>query len=164
MRVLLRPSTHTYRRLVLSALHVFHDPPLCTRFGIGYRQQLFSTVCESCAYPKEIRWTEHSQCAYCCVSGSANYFVTLTFKPMVESYFLPDSYGYCPNNSALDAGRATHQRCWRYDWVLEFDIVGLFGSISNDLLMKAVSKYTDCTWVLLYVERWLNCTCADARR
>jgi RNA-directed DNA polymerase len=31
-----------------------------------------------------------------------------------------------------------------------------FDSIPHDLLLKAVRKHTDCTWVLLYVERWLK--------
>jgi hypothetical protein len=40
--------------------------------------------------------------------------------------FMPDSYGYRPNKSALDAIGVTRERCWKYDWVLEFDIRGLF--------------------------------------
>ena len=30
--------------------------------------------------------------------------------------------GYRPNRSALDAVGVTRERCWKYDWVLEFDI------------------------------------------
>ena len=74
----------------------------------------------------------------------------------MEPVFLPDSYGYRPGKSALDAVGVTRQRCWRYDWVLEFDIVGLFDNISHELLMKAVRKHIDNRWVLLYVERWLK--------
>lgn len=47
-------------------------------------------------------------------------------------------------------------RCWRYDWVLEFDIKGLFDNIDHGLLMKAVRKHTECQWVILYIERWLT--------
>lgn len=86
----------------------------------------------------------------------AQTIVTLIFEPMVEPHFLPDSYGYRPNKSALEAVGITRQRCWQYDWVLEFDIVGLFDNIPRDLLMKAVQKHTDCAWVLLYLERWLT--------
>jgi RNA-directed DNA polymerase len=82
--------------------------------------------------------------------------VKLTFDPLVESCFLPDSYGYRPNKSALDAVGVTRQRCWRYDWVLEFDIKGLFDNIEHDLLMKAVRKHTDNPWVIVYIERWLK--------
>jgi RNA-directed DNA polymerase len=81
--------------------------------------------------------------------------VKLTFEPLVEALFHPDSYGYRPGRSAHDALAQTRQRCWRYDWVWEFDIKGLFDNIPHDLLMKAVRKHTDNPWVLLYIERWL---------
>ena len=50
----------------------------------------------------------------------------------------------------------TRERCWRYDWVLEFDIKGLFDNIDHDLLLRAVHKHTQCKWVRLYIERWLK--------
>lgn len=80
----------------------------------------------------------------------------LVFEPTVEPHFLKDSYGYRPNKSALDAVGITRQRCWEYDWVLEYDIRGLFDNISHELLMKAVKKHTDNKWVILYIERWLK--------
>ncbi|MBW1979346.1 MAG: group II intron reverse transcriptase/maturase, partial [Deltaproteobacteria bacterium] len=48
------------------------------------------------------------------------------------------------------------KRCWRYDWVVEFDIKGLFDHIDHDLLMKALRHHCKERWVLLYVERWLK--------
>ncbi len=78
------------------------------------------------------------------------------FEPRVEPYFLPDSYGYRPGRSAIDAVAVTRKRCWRYDWVLEFDIKGLFDNIDHDLLLRAVRKHTDEKWVILYIERWLK--------
>lgn len=86
----------------------------------------------------------------------AQMVVKLEFEPGVEPYFLGDSYGYRPNKSARDAVGVTRQRCWRYDWVLEFDIKGLFDNIPHDLLLKAVHKHTDMSWVGLYIERWLK--------
>ena len=86
----------------------------------------------------------------------AQMVVKLTFEPLVEPIFHPDSYGYRPGRSAHDALAQTRQRCWRYDWVLEFDIKGLFDNIDHALLMKAVRKHTDTPWVLLYIERWLK--------
>jgi len=80
----------------------------------------------------------------------------LMFEPCVEPYFLPDSYGYRPNKSALDAIGVTRQRCWQYSWLLEYDIRGLFDNLNHQLLMKAVRKHTDNKWVLLYIERWLT--------
>jgi len=76
-------------------------------------------------------------------------------EPIVEPCFLDDSYGYRPGKSAHDALAVTRKRCWQYDWVLEFDIRGLFDNIDHELLLRAVRKHTDCRWVLLYIERWL---------
>src|SRR5919205_745673 len=56
----------------------------------------------------------------------AQMVVKIYFEPKVEPYFHPDSYGYRPEKSAADALAITRQRCWRYNWVLEFDIKGLF--------------------------------------
>ena len=76
-------------------------------------------------------------------------------EPRIEPYFHKDSYGYRPGKSAVDAIGVTRERCWRYDWVLEFDVKGLFDNLRHDLLLKALRKHTDCPWVILYVERWL---------
>ena len=82
--------------------------------------------------------------------------VKLVIEPTLEQVFLPDSYGYRPGKSALDAVGVTRKRCWQYDWVLEFDIKGLFDNIPHPLLMKAVRKHVQDKWVLLYIERWLK--------
>jgi len=86
----------------------------------------------------------------------AQMVVKLVFEPIVEPHFYPDSYGYRPNKSALDAVGVTRQRCWQYDWCLEFDIKGLFDNIDHELLLKAVRKHTNIKWVTLYIERWLK--------
>ena len=77
-------------------------------------------------------------------------------EPVLEPNFHQDSYGYRPGKSAIQAVEVTRRRCWKYDWVLEFDIKGLFDNIDHDLLMRAVRKHTDCKWMLLYIERWLK--------
>ena len=69
---------------------------------------------------------------------------------------MPDSYGYRPNKSALDAIGVTRERCWKYDWVPKFDIRGLFDNIDHTLLLRAVRKHVKCEWALLYIERWLT--------
>ena len=86
----------------------------------------------------------------------AQMIVKLVFEPKVEPHFLQDSYGYRPNKSALDAIGITRQRCWKYNWILEFDIKGLFDNIEHELLMKTVRRHTDNKWVILYIERWLK--------
>lgn len=82
--------------------------------------------------------------------------VKKVIEPGLESCFLPDSYGYRPGKSALDAVGVTRERCWQYDWVLEFDIKGLFDNIDHVLLLKALQKHVECEWAMLYVERWLK--------
>jgi RNA-directed DNA polymerase len=74
----------------------------------------------------------------------------------VEPMFHPDSYGYRPDKSALDAVGQARQRCWRNDWVVDLDIKGFFDNIDHGLLMRALRKHTDSRWVLLYVKRWLK--------
>jgi len=82
-------------------------------------------------------------------------------EPKLEPYFHPDSYGYRPEKSAIEALGVTRQRCWRYSWVLDLDIKGFFDNIDHKLLMRAVRKHTDCRWVLLYIERWLKAPAQD---
>lgn len=76
-------------------------------------------------------------------------------EPSLEPHFYKDSYGYRPGKSAHQALEATRKRCWKYDWVLEFDIKGLFDNIDHELLLKAVKFHTDCPWIILYIKRWL---------
>ena len=73
----------------------------------------------------------------------------------VEPVFHPDSYGYRPHRSALDAVGACQQRCWEYNWVIDLDIRKFFDSVRWDLVLKAVEAHTDARWVVLYVKRWL---------
>ena len=40
----------------------------------------------------------------------------MTLEPEVEKIFRPDSCGYRPGKSALDAAGACRERCWRTDW------------------------------------------------
>lgn len=77
-------------------------------------------------------------------------------EPELEKHFHPDSYGYRPGKSALDAVGTARKRCWEHDLVLDLDIRAFFDSISHELLLRAVRKHTDCAWVLLYIERWLK--------
>jgi hypothetical protein len=59
-------------------------------------------------------------------------------EPELDQIFRPDSYGYRPGKSALDAVGITRQRCWKYDWVLELSnrnslIKSLFWNFSGDV-------------------------------
>ena len=95
-----------------------------------------------------------------CVPTVADRVAQMVVKQMIEpdldAVFLADSYGYRPGRSALDAVGVTRKRCWEYDWVLEFDIKGLFDNIDHTLLLRAVRKHVTCPWAVLYIERWLT--------
>ena len=61
--------------------------------------------------------------------------VKIYLEPEVEPQFHPDSYGYRPRKSAIDALTATRQRCWRYDWVIDLDVRGFFDNLDHSLVM-----------------------------
>ena len=84
--------------------------------------------------------------------------VRMYLERKVEPIFHPDSYGYRPGKSALDAVAACRQRCWRADWVIDMDIRAFFDTVPWDLVLKAVAHHIgpDQKWVLLYVQRWLQ--------
>ena len=60
----------------------------------------------------------------------AQMVVKLKLEPKLEPHFIEDSYGYRPNRSAVNAIAITRKRCWQYDWVVEYDIKGLFSLIT----------------------------------
>jgi retron-type reverse transcriptase len=72
----------------------------------------------------------------------------------VEQVFHPESFGYRPGKSALDAIETCRGRCWRFDWVVEF-IRKFFDTVPWDKVVTAVEAHTDARWVILYVKRWL---------
>lgn len=81
--------------------------------------------------------------------------VKLLIEPKLDALFHPDSYGYRPGRSAKQAIAITRERCWRYDWVVEFDIKAAFDQIDHGLLMKAVRTHIKEDWIVLHTERWL---------
>ena len=82
--------------------------------------------------------------------------VKMVLEPILEPVFHEDSYGYRPGRSAHDAIAVVRKRNWEYNWVVEFDIKGLFDNIDHELLLRALRKHCQTPWVLLYVERWLK--------
>lgn len=85
----------------------------------------------------------------------------LYFEPYVEPIFHKDSYGYRPGKSAIDAVGQARQRCWKFNYVIEFDIKGLFDNIDHELLKKAVRKHVKEPWIEIYVDRWLKAPFMD---
>jgi RNA-directed DNA polymerase len=82
--------------------------------------------------------------------------VAMHLEPLVEPRFHPDSYGYRPNKSALDAVGTCRARCWKYDWTIDLDVQKFFDTVPWDLVVRAVEAVCDARWVLLYVKRWLG--------
>ena len=82
--------------------------------------------------------------------------VALYMEPKVEPIFHPDSYGYRPGRSALQAVGVCRERCWQRDWVIDLDLKAFFDTLDHELVLRAVRHHTDRPWILLYVERWLT--------
>ena len=82
--------------------------------------------------------------------------VRLYLEPAVEPHFHPNSYGYRPGRSALDAVARCRERCWRNDWAIDLDLRSFFDSLDHELVLRAVAHHTDQRWILLYVQRWLK--------
>jgi RNA-directed DNA polymerase len=76
-------------------------------------------------------------------------------KYVPEDIRFQTSFGYRPGKSQLDAVASCRERCWRFDWVVEFDIRKFFDTVSWDKVVAAVEAHTDAGWVVLYVKRWL---------
>ncbi|MBP9839014.1 MAG: group II intron reverse transcriptase/maturase [Proteobacteria bacterium] len=74
----------------------------------------------------------------------------------LEPIFHNDSYGFRPNKSAHDAIAKCKSRCQKYNWVIDLDISKYFDTIDHELLMKAVRKHCQTSWMIMYIERWLK--------
>jgi group II intron reverse transcriptase/maturase len=68
----------------------------------------------------------------------AQQVVKARLEPVVDPMSHVDSYGYRPGKSALDAVGQARQRCWRYDWVLDLDILGFLDRASYCPLIHEV--------------------------
>ncbi len=74
----------------------------------------------------------------------------------LEPIFHSDSYAYRRGKSAHDAIDVIRKRCWKFDWVLEFDIKQAFDNIDHALMLRAVRKHSSEPWITMYIERWLK--------
>ena len=82
--------------------------------------------------------------------------VKAKLEPQIEPLFHPNSFGYRPGRSALDAVGQARRNGWKYDGVLDLDVRGFFDNIDWELRMKAVKKHAQEPWVVLYIGRWLK--------
>jgi RNA-directed DNA polymerase len=79
--------------------------------------------------------------------------VKQVIEPILDAVFLANSYGYRPGKSALDAVGVTRERCWKYDWVLEFDIKGLLDASSHytsRFFERSEEVWTNCRYLNSY--------------
>jgi group II intron reverse transcriptase/maturase len=85
--------------------------------------------------------------------------VAMLVEPVVEPVFHPDSYGYRPGRSALDAVATCRKRCWGRAWVIDLDIQAFFDTVPHAPILQALEHHLAGhparAWVLLYVRRWL---------
>jgi RNA-directed DNA polymerase len=81
--------------------------------------------------------------------------VAMHLEERAEPRFHPDSYGYRPSKSALEAVETCRRRCWEFDWIIDLDVQAFFDEVPWDLVVRAVETVTDARWVLLCVKRWL---------
>jgi len=79
--------------------------------------------------------------------------VAMMLEPVVEPLFHPDSYGYRPGRSALDAVATARGRCWRRRWVLDLDVRGFFDNVPHAPILWALERHATAAWVPLYVRR-----------
>jgi group II intron reverse transcriptase/maturase len=86
----------------------------------------------------------------------AQQVIATELENIVDKHFHSNSFGYRPNKSAHDALEQCRINCLKNSWVIDLDIKGFFDNIDHDLLLKAVSHYTQAKHILLYVKRWLN--------
>ncbi len=57
--------------------------------------------------------------------------VCMVLEPEAEQVFHPDSYGYRPGRSALQAVATARRRCWENDWVIDMDIRAFLDTSSH---------------------------------
>jgi group II intron reverse transcriptase/maturase len=142
------------------------DGVTITQFGLRLKDNLYrlwNRMASGSYFPGPVRAVEIPKKGGTRILGIPNVVdrvaqtaAVLALEPNVEKVFHNDSYGYRPGRSPEDAVRVCRQRCFQRDWVVDLDVKAFFDSVPWDLMLKAVARHTDQTWVLLYVERWLK--------
>ena len=84
-----------------------------------------------CGGDTETAWRRHGVLGVPTVADRiAQTVVAGRLEAKVEPIFHPDSYGYRPKRSALDAVGTCRERCWKYDWVIDLDVQKFFDSVA----------------------------------
>ena len=77
-------------------------------------------------------------------------------EAIVDKHFSANSFGYRPHKSAQQAIKQCRENCMKMDWTIDLDIKSFFDEIDHELMMKALSHFTDQKHIHLYVKRWLE--------
>jgi RNA-directed DNA polymerase len=86
----------------------------------------------------------------------AQMVVVLLLQPKIDPCFHENSYGFRPGRNAHQAIEKATKSCHTHSWVVDLDISKYFDTIDHDLLLKALQKHNDCSWIELYIKRWLK--------
>ena len=82
-------------------------------------------------------------------------------EPGIDPLFHPDSYGYRPGKSALDAVGQARQRCWKFDWVIDLDIKGFFDKVDHDHMEKFVRHRIGDERIVRLILKWMKAGVMD---
>ncbi|HEV8628211.1 MAG TPA: group II intron reverse transcriptase/maturase, partial [Acidimicrobiia bacterium] len=83
--------------------------------------------------------------------------IAQVLSPIFDPGFSEASFGFRPGRSAHQAVDAARRYVGEgAGWVVDLDLDSFFDTLDHDLVLQLVARHTDCRWILLYVERWLN--------
>jgi len=130
----------------------------------GNLYKLWNRMTSGCYHPQQMREKKiaksngktRSLNIPCVADRIAQSVVKTYLERKVEPTFHDDSYGYRPKRHAHQAINKATQRCFKHSWIIDMDIESFFDTIDHELMMKAVQRYTEEKWVLMYIERWLK--------
>jgi group II intron reverse transcriptase/maturase len=80
----------------------------------------------------------------------------IVIEPIFEANFQPNSYGFRPKKSAINAVNDVKETLVRNWWVVDMDIKGYFDSIDHDTLLVLLRRRISDRRVLKLITLWLK--------